>query len=139
MKSHKKGYTLATTLLVMVFVFGISAVMISLVAGQSNLGKLNAKKFEQSLIVSQICTNFVDMSQNQFGQYYQDLGYTQFVEGTKTTWFVAENPLSIVLEVEAQTQNLWVVDYGKSVSLANVQKVDGQVVKYVYEERGFEL
>ena len=29
MKSHKKGFTLATTLLIMVFVFAVSAVMVA--------------------------------------------------------------------------------------------------------------
>ena len=139
MKSHKRGYTLATTLLIMVFVFSISAVMVSLVAGQSKLGKQNAQNFEQKLAVMQICTNFVNMSKPQFDAHYQNLGFAPSVQGTKTTWFTNENPLSIVLDENAGTENLWVVDYKKSVSLANVQKTNGLLVKYFCEEKEFEL
>ena len=139
MKSHKKGYTLATTLVVMVLVFAISSVMISLVAGQSRLGKQNAQIFETNLAVMQICSNFVNMPFDEFKDYYQNLGYSATINNTQTTWFNPDKAHSIVVEENGQSEQLWVVQYSKNVSLANVQKSLGQVVSWTYEEKEFEL
>lgn len=138
MKSHKKGFTLATTLFIMVFVFGISAVMIVLVSGQNGLAKKNAQVFEEKLAIIQICTNFVDMSTVQFENHYKNLGFTLTEYNAKTILFYPENPLSIVTETNGENQNLWVVK-NNNVSVANVQKSFGQVITFTYEEKEFEL
>ncbi|MBQ2713944.1 MAG: hypothetical protein IJF22_03115 [Clostridia bacterium] len=138
MKSHKKGYTLATTLLIMVFVFGVSAVMVSLVAGQNSIAKKNALVFEEKLAITQICTNFVDMENLQFKDYYQGLGYSLTNYNGKTFLAYPQNPISIVTEENGYTQNLWVVK-NNNVSVASVQKSFGQVVTFTYEEKEFEI
>ena len=138
MKSHKKGYTLATTLLVMVFVFAVSSLMITLVASQKHLAKKNAEVFEEKLAITQICTNFVDMSTVQFENHYQNLSYTLTEYNGKTILFASENPLSIVTQTNADSQTLWVVK-NNNISVANVQKTFGQVITFTYEEKEFEL
>ncbi|MBP3389608.1 MAG: hypothetical protein J6K71_00335 [Clostridia bacterium] len=138
MKSHKKGFTLATTLIIMVFVFGVSAVMVSLVAGQNSIAKKNAFVFEEKLAITQICTNFVDMENLQFKDYYQGLGYNLTNYNGKTFLAYPQNPILIVTEENGDTQNLWVVK-NNNVSVASVQKSFGQVVTFTYEEKEFEI
>ena len=138
MKSHKKGYTLATTLLIMVFVFAVSAVMVALVAGQNNVAKKNEQVFEEKLAITQICTNFADMEILQFTDYYQNLGYNLTTYSGKTFLTYPENSVSIVTETSGNIQSLWVVK-NNNVSVANVQKVSGQVITFTYEEKEFEI
>ena len=138
MKSQKKGFTLATTLLIMVFVFAVSAVMVALVAGQNNVTKKTAEVFEEKFAITQICTNFADMEILQFTDYYQNLGYNFATYSGKTFLTYPENSVYIVTETSGNIQSLWVVK-NNNVSVANVQKVSGQVITFTYEEKEFEL
>lgn len=124
---NKQGFSLITTLIVMVFVFSITSVMLMVLGGQSRNLKSEILMFEKRQQVLQITINFVDMPENDFVDYYLNNGYTLSQEANATSLYSQEKNMCIEISLEAYSSTMQLKTCKEGNLLAKVVLQNGQV------------
>jgi hypothetical protein len=117
---NKRGFVLASTLIMMVFVLSISSVMV-VVLGKHNRS-LNAFKtiHQNKQIALQISTDFVEFDKQSFVELYQSLKYS-----------VVQKEPEIVLENHAQNIKITIKSYAEKQALEVALQPEGLVLSKV--------
>lgn len=117
---NKKGFVLASTLIMMVFVLSISSVMV-VVLGNHNRS-LNAFKtmHQNKQTALQISTDFVEFNQQSFVELYQSLDYS-----------VVQKEPEIVLENYDENIKITIKSYAEKQSLEVALQPEGLVLSKV--------
>ena len=124
---NKQGFSLITTLIVMVFVFSITSVMLMVLGGQSRNLKSEILIFEKRQEVLQITINFVDMSEHDFADYYLNNGYTLSQEANTTSLYSQEKNMRIEINLEAYSSTMQLKTCQEGNLLAKVVLQNGEV------------
>ena len=124
----KKGFVLASTLIMMVFVLSISSVMVIILANHNR--HLNSlKTFHQNKQTAlEISTDFVELAYNDFINLYQILNYSVLQSSPETVIENYDENIKITLTSYGETQTLTAIKQPKGVLIAQVEKFHGEVV-----------
>ena len=130
---NKKGFVLASTLIMMVFVLSISSVMV-VVLGNHNRS-LNAFKtmHQNKQTALQISTDFVEFDKQSFVELYQSLDYSVVQKEPEIVLENYDENIKITIKSYAEKQALEVALQPEGLVLSKVEtSQDGILLWQIY-------
>ncbi|MGN1227229.1 MAG: hypothetical protein ACI4TX_01145 [Christensenellales bacterium] len=132
-KSGKKGYVLATTLVMMIVIFAISGVVLTIVEAVASSVHLNTERMERRLMIEQISNDYANLPLNNFCDDYKSKGYV--FEQDETTYKLYGNDYDLIIVVNVSGENCELFnlnEYKSNEKLAEIKKQNGAIILWQY-------
>jgi len=128
----KRGYSLVTTIIIMLIIVTLSVSVILMVQAGNLNGKVNVKSFEDKVNVMQIANNYVDLNVNEFVSKYQDMEYDLQTDGNiQTLTNVSDKLVLSINQSNSNIERFQIFDL-KDNQLCLIEKQGGVVTLWQY-------
>lgn len=124
----KKGFALATTLVVMVLVLALSNLLLILATSSNTFAKSQTTVFEKNQQIYQFTQNFANLNLTDFKSLYSDYTEENLENTTKLSDF--NSKYCFVIIVVETLETLVVKNYEQTTTFATIQKENGLITAW---------